>query len=36
MKFDKALELIKSKRILASPNSGFLEQLKEYEKEILK
>ena len=34
MKLDKALELIKSKREKASPNIGFIQQLKEYEKEL--
>ena len=31
---EKALEIIKSKREKASPNIGFLKQLKEYEKEL--
>ena len=34
MKLDKALELIKSKREKACPNIGFIQQLKEYEKEL--
>ena len=36
MNFEKALELLKSKREKVNPNSGFTEQLKEYEKVILK
>ena len=34
MKVDKVLELIKSKREKVNPNIGFLNQLKEYEKEL--
>ena len=34
MKLDKVLELIKKKREKASPNIGFIQQLKEYEKEL--
>ena len=34
MKFEDALNLLKSKRGKVNPNSGFVEQLKEYEKEI--
>jgi protein-tyrosine phosphatase len=34
VKLEKALEIIKSKREKASPNQGFLDQLKEYEKEL--
>ncbi len=36
MNFDKALELLKTKREKVNPNAGFVEQLKNYEKEILK
>ena len=34
MKLDKVLELIETKREKASPNIGFIRQLKEYEKEL--
>ena len=34
MKLDKVLELLRTKREKVNPNSGFIEQLKEYEKEI--
>ena len=34
MKLDKILELLKTKREKVSPNAGFLQQLKEYEKEL--
>ena len=36
MKYNEALILLKSKREKVNPNSGFAEQLKEYEKEIMK
>ena len=36
MKYDEALKLLKSKREKVNPNIGFAEQLKAYEKEILK
>ena len=34
MSLDKVLELLKSKRDKVNPNAGFIEQLKEYEKEL--
>ena len=34
MSLDKALELVKSKRDKANPKKGFIQQLKEYEKEL--
>jgi hypothetical protein len=34
IKVDKVLEILKSKREKVSPNPGFLQQLKEYEKEL--
>ena len=34
MKLDKVLEILKAKREKVNPNSGFIEQLKEYEKEL--
>ena len=34
MSLDKVLELLKSKRDKVKPNDGFIEQLKEYEKEL--
>ena len=36
MKFDKVLELLRSKREKVNPNEGFIKQLKEYEKEIFR
>lgn len=35
MRLDAALKLIKSKREKINPNSGFIQQLKEYEEEHL-
>ena len=34
MSLDKTLELLKSKRDKVNPNAGFIQQLKEYEKEL--
>ena len=34
MSLDKVLDLIKSKREQVNPNAGFMQQLKEYEKEL--
>ena len=34
MKMDKVMELLKEKREKVSPNNGFIQQLKEYEKEL--
>ena len=34
MKFDDALNLLKSKRSKVNPNAGFILQLRAYEKEI--
>ena len=34
MSLDKVLELIRAKRDKVKPNDGFIEQLKEYEKEL--
>lgn len=34
MKLDAALELIRSKRDKINPNPGFINQLKEYEKQV--
>ncbi len=34
MKFDDALKFVKQKRPKISPNKGFIEQLRNYEKEL--
>ena len=33
-KYDEVLDIVKSKRNKINPNPGFIQQLKEYEKEL--